>query len=170
MDWGNYLFGFHGRINRAKIWLFFLIAIGAEIVYFTLFWILVGASGLGLLTGLSSPGAALAGGVTGIIAIVLSLVFFVVVIWAGLAVAVKRLHDRNKSGWWLVVFYLAPGVLDGIAMGTAPMGSNGEPSMGPLGVILALGALAIVIWAFVELYCLRGTVGDNRFGSDPLAA
>lgn len=25
------------------------------------------------------------------------------------------------------------------------------------------------IWVFVELYCLRGTLGSNRFGADPLA-
>ena len=23
----------------------------------------------------------------------------------------KRLHDRDKSAWWLMVFYLVPGVL-----------------------------------------------------------
>ena len=25
------------------------------------------------------------------------------------------------------------------------------------------------LWAFVELYCLRGTEGENRYGPDPLA-
>lgn len=169
MDWKNYLFSFQGRVNRAKIWLYILIAIGAEIVYFTVFWMLVGASGLGLLTGLASPGAALAGGLSVILAIVLSLVFLVAVLWTGFAVAVKRLHDRNKSGWWLAVFYIVPGVLDGIAMGTAPIGADGEPGMGAVGGVLAFAALGIIIWAFVELYCLRGTVGDNRFGPDPLA-
>jgi len=169
MDWKNYLFSFQGRINRAKIWLYVLIVIGAEILYFTLFWLLIGASGMGLLTGLASPGAAVAGGVSGILAIVLSFLFLIAAIWTGFAVAVKRLHDRNKSGWWLVVFYVAPVVLDVIAMATSPTGSDGEPSLGVVGGVLALTALGIVIWAFVELYCLRGTVGDNRFGPDPLA-
>ena len=37
---------------------------------------------------------------------------------------------------------------------------------------LALGiacATLIFLWVFIELYCLRGTTGDNRFGPDPLA-
>ena len=28
--------------------------------------------------------------------------------------------------------------------------------------------IGIQLWGFVELYCLRGTVGQNRFGPDPL--
>jgi uncharacterized membrane protein YhaH (DUF805 family) len=31
-----------------------------------------------------------------------------------------------------------------------------------------LVSLALMIWGFVELGCLRGTVGPNRFGPDPL--
>lgn len=169
MDWKSYLFSFQGRINRAKIWLYILIVIAVEILYFALFWLLIGASGMGLLTGLASPGAAVAGGVSGILAIVLSFVFLVAMIWTGFAVAVKRLHDRDKSGWWLAVFYVAPAVLDVVAMATAPLGADGEPSLGPVGAGLTIAALGIMIWAFVELYCLRGTVGDNRFGPDPLA-
>jgi hypothetical protein len=30
--------------------------------------------------------------------------------------------------------------------------------------------IAIGIWAFVELGCLRGTVGYNQYGADPLTA
>ena len=35
--------------------------------------------------------------------------------------------------------------------------------------LLSLISFAISIWAFVELYCLRGTAGDNRYRPDPLA-
>jgi uncharacterized membrane protein YhaH (DUF805 family) len=36
---------------------------------------------------------------------------------------------------------------------------------------LLLGVLApvIAIWAFVELGCLRGSVGNNQHGPDPLS-
>ena len=30
-------------------------------------------------------------------------VFGVVALWISLAVAVKRYHDRNKSGWWVLI-------------------------------------------------------------------
>ncbi len=46
MSWGNYLFSFQGRINRAKLWLFILIALGVDIVYLILFSTLVGLSAL----------------------------------------------------------------------------------------------------------------------------
>jgi hypothetical protein len=39
----------------------------------------------------------------------------------------------------------------------------------PVSLFLGLAGLGIAIWAFVELGCLRGTMGPNRFGSDLLA-
>jgi uncharacterized membrane protein YhaH (DUF805 family) len=32
---------------------------------------------------------------------------------SALAIGTKRLHDRNKSGWWLLLFYGVPAVLAG---------------------------------------------------------
>ena len=40
-----------------------------------------------------------------------------VVFISGFAVGVKRLHDRDKSGWYLLLFYIVPGVLFGAAFG-----------------------------------------------------
>ena len=37
-------------------------------------------------------------------------------------------------------------------------------------IILDIGSLAVTVWVIVELGCLRGTQGPNRFGSDPLQA
>ena len=38
------------------------------------------------------------------------MLFFIIVVIpmlvSGIAVGIKRLHDRNKSGWWLLLFYL----------------------------------------------------------------
>jgi uncharacterized membrane protein YhaH (DUF805 family) len=36
------------------------------------------------------------------------------------------------------------------------------------GIILHLVSFAITIWAIVELGFLRGTIGPNRYGPDPL--
>jgi Protein of unknown function (DUF805) len=58
---------------------------------------------------------------------------------AGIAVGIKRLHDRDKSGWWLLLFYLVPGLLEGI----------GRSIAGPariLGVALGVASAAITIW------------------------
>ncbi len=106
-------------------------------------------------------------------------VAFLALIYAAFAVAVKRLHDRNKSAWWLLVFYLLPALLNGPRQmavfhamhdGTFLARHGGGLAMGGPLAIIAGGAAAIIsLWAFVELYILRGTVGDNRFGPDPLA-
>jgi uncharacterized membrane protein YhaH (DUF805 family) len=38
----------------------------------------------------------------------------------------------------------------------------------PIAILLSGIASLIGLWAFVELFCLRGTIGPNRFGPDPL--
>jgi uncharacterized membrane protein YhaH (DUF805 family) len=63
------------------------------------------------------------------------------------------------------MFYLLPGALDqlakaawfGSAAGTMPRD------------ILVLTAFALTIWGFVEIGCLSGTIGSNRYGPDPLS-
>jgi uncharacterized membrane protein YhaH (DUF805 family) len=148
MDWGKLLFSFQGRINRAKYWL--------AILLYVLVSILAGIIGYasdseGLATTLSSA---------------VSLVTFI----SGILVGIKRLHDRDKSGWWLMLFYIAPGVLLGIGAVTTLLGFADESAgAGMTGLVFSLAGLAIVIWAFVELGCLRGTVGSNKYGPDPLA-
>lgn len=95
-------------------------------------------------------------------------------LWPMLAGTVKRLHDRNRSGLWAAAYWvlaLLPLVTVAIFMlavgvHAANIGSGvglGFVAMALLGLFLA-GA----IWMFVELGCLRGTVGPNRFGPDPL--
>ncbi|MEJ1967503.1 MAG: DUF805 domain-containing protein [Rhizomicrobium sp.] len=108
-------------------------------------------------------------------------VFYLLTLWSALAVAVKRLHDRNKGAWWLLVFYVLPIILstprniaiwhavqDGTFIALAQQGRTMEIG-GPIAIVAGGAASLIGLWAFVELYCLRGTVGDNRYGPDPLA-
>ena len=83
-------------------------------------------------------------------------------LWFLAATTIKRLHDRDKSGWWIVAFIIAPPLLRGIAH------SFDEWSV--VAVVLSLAAMGLTFWGFVELLFLRGTSGPNRFGPDPLAA
>src|SRR4030088_20157 len=100
MNPGNLLFTFKGRINRAKYWLALLI------------WCVVWAGVLGAGFGgemiLDNAGAIL-------IAIILLLLVTSGV--SGVAVGIKWLQYRDKSGWWLLFFYLLPAVFDGIGRG-----------------------------------------------------
>ncbi len=136
MNFFQLLFGFSGRINRAKYWL-------AAVIYLVVMLIAVGLAFAGDMATLF---------------ILVAVIIYIPIIISGIAVGIKRLHDRDKSGWWLLVFYVLPGVLSGFA-----------DQVG-LQIILSLASFAISIWGFVELGCLRGTAGPNKYGSDPLAA
>jgi len=138
MDWGNYLFSFRGRINRAKYWLFALISIGVVAI----------AIGLVIAVGSSIP-----------VFIVLGIVYLAL-LYASLAVAAKRLHDRGRTAWLLVVFYVVPAVLQEAGKAT---------HVPAISILTSFVAFGIFIWAFVELACLRGTAGPNEYGPDPLA-
>jgi uncharacterized membrane protein YhaH (DUF805 family) len=137
-EWLELLFSFSGRINRAKYWLTFLIYFVALFALFVLFELFFSfpTDLLGIILILSVP--------------------FITFTISAVAVATKRLHDRNKSGWWLLVFYLLPGVIGNIGPYTE------------VDFVFQLASLALSIWALVELGFLRGTPGRNRYGPDPL--
>lgn len=145
VDWQMFLFSTAGRINRAKYWL-------AALLYVAVSAVAVVAAVV-LLTSMSDAAA--------VILYVGGGVLFLGMYFSGIAVAIKRLHDRDKTGWWTIPYLVLPGLLQGASTGLV------SPSTG-YGLSIAGGLLAI--WGFVELGCLRGTIGSNRFGDDPLAA
>ena len=150
MDWTTLLFSFHGRINRGKYWLALLIYMVVLIAFLVFIFIWIGK--LDFQNLFSVAGA-------GLLIWLIGFILFIVATWSGIAVGVKRLHDRDKSGWWILLFWLGPSVLGGWQTATPYLGG---------GFILSLAALAILIWAFVELGCLPGTPGPNQYGPDPL--
>jgi uncharacterized membrane protein YhaH (DUF805 family) len=144
-DLFEFLFGASGRINRAKYWrslaIFGVAGLFAAVILLT-------------AAGLAAP-----------LFIVTVVVIFLPWLMWGFAIHTERLHDRGKSAWWLVTFYLVPGVLGHLAKTAWFAGATGTA----LQHILALAAFALSIWGFVEIGCLRGTTGPNRYGSNPLA-
>lgn len=138
MNFGALFFSFSGRINRGKLWLASLMFVAGWLV----FGALIFASDYALPV------------------ILVAVVYVLAVLVSGIAVGVKRLHDRDKSAWWLLVFYVVPGLLSGGG------GSLGTDTI--VGAGLSFAGLALSIWGFIELGCLRGTVGPNRYGDDPL--
>ena len=112
MSFVELYFSFKGRINRVTFWLrgwlplMLINLVGA--------FIDVGGTG--------EPGQAF-------------LICNLLTLWPGIAIAVKRLHDRDRSGWLMLITLI--------------------PILG-------------FIWFLVEVGFLKGTDGDNRFGSDPL--
>ena len=91
------LFSFQGRINRAKFWL-------VHVVMWIVLGIVFGVIFGGAAMSQPDPAKMMQGVGTGA-SIVLAVVY-VLCIWIGLAVGVKRWHDRNKSGWWVLIAFV----------------------------------------------------------------
>ena len=104
---------FSGRAIRSEYWYW---SLASSVVCFV----------FGLIDETLNPGTQL-----GLFSAVTALVTFGLLL-PGLAVSVRRLHDVDKSGWWMLLGFTVVGIVP------------------------------LIYWA-----CQRGTVGQNRFGSDP---
>ena len=109
IDWKDFLFGFEGRINRGKFWL------GVAILYVVpwLFFILAAVTESSFLY-------------------ILAALVLLIAIWPGLAISIKRWHDRGKSGWWILIAFvpLIGGLWALIETGFLP-GTQGTNEYGP---------------------------------------
>lgn len=151
MDWTTFFFRVNGRINRAKFWLASLIYTIVLIALVAAFIVSLGdfdRTRIGDLVG------------TSLLFIAISGVAFLTLLWSSFATAIKRLHDRSKSGWWVLVFWVLPSILGIAADSMSGIGS----------LVLNAASILLSIWGFVEVACLRGTQGPNEYGPDPLGA
>ena len=118
MDWTSFLFGFQGRINRARIWL------GVLAIFCWMIFVLMVAASLGALLGatgsfslgvndvfrLVDPETYRSHAPAHLPILVIKTAGSSLFLWVYLAISVKRLHDRDKSGWWMVPFFVLPGL------------------------------------------------------------
>lgn len=86
--------------------------------------------------------------------------FGLLIIIPGISVAVRRLHDLNKSGWWLLSPYLI--LLIGF-IGIVATVEDGEAA-GWLW-FTGLGGIAVLVMSIWLLFA-RGTAGTNRYGDE----
>jgi uncharacterized membrane protein YhaH (DUF805 family) len=179
MHYAWFPFSFKGRISRGRYWLAGLIIV--------CWMVLLAALALGFARFLGSAAPASFGFSVGDIfglldpatlhslidgfgrgdltaAALVSKLFYVIgtllFLWVYAAASVKRLHDRNKSGWWMIAFFVIPGLYDRFGDRLA----ESYPAD-----LLSLAVAVLMLWGFVEMLCLNGTGGPNRFGGDPLA-
>ena len=138
-EWKQYLFSAKGRINRKLYWALQGFIIGAH----TLVAFIEAALGIGGPRG-------------GIIASLL----FLVTLFPLTVIAIKRLHDLNFSGWFVLIIYWIE------ISSVAPSYWFGARDSG-----------ALIAWAWLNYAVIvlllgykRGTVGPNQYGPDPLLA
>ena len=139
MSLAEQMFSFEGRLRRRDFW------ISSIVLWIAVF--AVSSCVLGLLavhlglTSASQPVDAPALVTGGIISVLVLLAIGFIALWPALAIGMKRCHDRDKSGWWLLVWYA-------------------------LTMIPFLGIFALA-WQVIELGFIDGTQGSNRFGPSP---
>lgn len=144
MDYAWQLLSFKGRINRAR----YLVVQLALLTVWLVTWFK-----------LPAPSNAL------------HWAFAITMLWINTATTAKRLHDRNRSGWWAVaVFFvnllsytyysLFIGLYFGVDISIAKE---------LLLVTVAVALPLLQTWVVIELFFLPGTDGRNRFGPDPLS-
>ncbi len=80
-----------------------------------------------------------------------------------LAVSFRRLHDTNRSGWWVGGFYIALIAISGVAILALANDPNAQQTANNFIPLLVLGVVIYVVVLIVFL-CQRGTPGPNRFG------
>ena len=153
------VFYFRGRLGRRGFWIYLAIALPLLAALLVGFWAYA----------LSVPGAYENGGPTPFPSdppgIAMAVAFFAmlgVILIAGAAAAVRRLHDRDRAWWWFLLLVIIPNFAFGLGDYLDQAGANP-----PFGAALRLVSAAFLLWGFIELALLRGTLGANRFGPDP---
>jgi uncharacterized membrane protein YhaH (DUF805 family) len=149
---------FSGRSRRKEYWMFVLGIILLDVV-----WVVLASATGGLAAATIGPDGtppSMAGMMMGMgfIGLIFAIIFLGLLI-PSLAVTVRRLHDVDRTGWWVLAPY-GPMILAGvfIAMGSATLAML-------LYLIGLVAGLALLIFMFME-----GTKGPNRFGEDPKGA
>ena len=152
----NYV-NFSGRAQRSQFWWFILFAwISSSILsYIPLTWNSTSISSFIPIVGQ---------------------VYSLALILPSLAVTVRRLHDTNRSGWWLLAIWIPVlgGLIIGIGMAFWAADESGEFGVFGLWFLLTFGLFGLLVGAVVSLVISlvllvpAGTAGPNSYGPDPL--
>src|SRR3546814_5911875 len=123
---------FSGRSRRKEFWSFHLMLFILSLIASAI----DGAIGMSaLVLGLYGP---------------LTFLLVVVVITPQLTVSIRRLHDTDRSGWWIL-------------LGLVPMAVMGVIAFVPLGWMVVGLATAVVAVVFIYFFVLDWTAGPNRY-------
>jgi uncharacterized membrane protein YhaH (DUF805 family) len=132
---------FSGRASRSEYW------------FYALFLFLAGLAAT-LIDAVLVPGSLETGGPANAILSLGTLLPTLAVSW-------RRLHDTDRSGWWIGGYLLAT-----IAVVLAALGLVSSTTLGTSFAVLSLLAIAAIGYSIMLLvfFCQRGTPMPNRFG------
>ena len=144
-SFGRFVFSIEGRISRSQLWLQWALPVVAIHV---LLWIMIAVAAAADSNGWTAT------------FFILWIVFCLATLWPNIAVLVKRIHDRNKTGWLVLAYWLPAGLQTILFIA--------EASDNLIGTLLRLISVAVGIWFLIEFGCMHGTLGPNRYGADPI--
>ena len=143
MDFGYILTSTQGRIPRSQWWAgLVVLAIIGIVLQLLIYWVL-GLTMVGLIA---------------------TLILQVILIYPAYCVSAKRFQDRNKPGS-LALIGIGLAVLQTLAR---LVGLSNPFNPTAVDWILNIALIIVGIWYLIELGILRGTIGPNNFGPDPL--
>jgi uncharacterized membrane protein YhaH (DUF805 family) len=144
-----FLFSPSGRISRKQYWLHFFLPVTVISIALAFFALIPGWF-FKLLPNL----------------------FQLFVLWPGIAILIKRIHDRNKSGWLVWLMYIPLTLLVifviGVIIAAAAKAAGAAVTLGIIAGVLGVVMLCVAIWFLIEFGCMRGTIGANKYGPDPV--
>lgn len=156
MSVASVVLGLEGRLNRARYWIAVLALLPLSFVTFLIAVSVIGLTVEEMKTGTAEAQRKLS---------IAQLIQMAIVGWPLFAISAKRFQDRGKPAWLAlagVAAFAIPSIAGAIDLG----GTQAAPTV--FAGAASLVALAVGLWWFVELGCLRGTAGPNRYGNDPL--
>ena len=125
----RHLFSFEGRISRRTYWYAVIVDIICTVIFLAL-WIIPVDTYFMFFMELGVLGFYRAVNIFRLLTLCVGLPLS---IWTGYAITVKRLHDRNRSGWWTFMGFV-PGIGPlwitiecGFRKGTPGLNRYGEP-------------------------------------------
>jgi len=156
---------FAGRSRRMEFWIWFVLMLAVNIVFLITFFVVVGGTAALMEAGregaAANPTALIASmGILGLVYFLVELALFL----PSLAVTIRRLHDSDKSGWWVMIFW-GPYLLSTVA---SLMQFAARDSVAPAlisGIFSLIWLLSCLV--MIVLCLLDGTRGPNRYGGDP---
>ena len=156
MDILRLFFSFKGRSNRLQYW-------GGGLAVNIVSWTVMSMMG-GVLVQIKSSSdvlGSLAG--LGLVLVPLSLLTW----WCTQALQIKRMHDRGRSGWMSLLMFapLIPIIATLVNLGAA----RADPQTATVAIAPYVGLFLLIGFGFfIDLGCLPGVSGPNRFGDPPV--
>lgn len=158
---------FKGRARRSEYW------------YWTLFVLLLSV-GIEVLQGLLSLPALFGKGSVGTLTTfvnVFSGVISAATLLPSLGVTVRRLHDTNHSGWWLLALYVLEiaflvlilgGMDSSIITGDVPDLDFSSMNTTQIALLCLVGVFGFVLMIVLFIwYCIDSKPGTNKYGPNP---